>query len=50
MVIRPRESPGQGKTVNQSMFTEVEVANHCQCRAYNNLCPTLYKRTYAFRL
>ena len=30
-------------TVNQSMFTEVEVANQWYCRAHNNLCPTLPK-------
>ena len=31
-------------TVNQSMFTEVEVANQWHCSAQNNLCPTLHKR------
>ena len=37
-------------TVNQNMFTEVEVhvTNQCHSRAHNNLCPTLYKRTCAF--
>ena len=37
-------------TVNQNMFTEVEVANQWYFRADNNLCPTLYKRTCAFCL
>ena len=37
-------------TVNQSMFTEVEVANQWYFRADNNLCPTLHKRTCAFCL
>ena len=35
-------------TVNQSMFTEVELANQWHCRAQNNICPTLHKRTCAF--
>ena len=35
-------------TVNQGMFTEIEVANLWHCRAHNNLCPTLHKRTYFF--
>ena len=29
--------------VNQSMYTEVEVANQWHCRTHNNLCPTLQK-------
>ena len=39
-------------TVNQSMFTysEVEVASQWHCRAHNNICPTLHKRTCAFCL
>ena len=35
-------------TVNQSMFTEVEVANQWHCRAHNNLCPTLHKKHVLF--
>ena len=36
---------GPFQTVNQSMFRE--VANQWHCRAHNNLCPTLHKRTCA---
>ena len=36
-------------TVNQSIFTEVEVANEWHCITHN-LCPTLHKRTCAFCL
>ena len=35
------ENNGPFLTVNQSMFTKVEVANQWNCRAHNNLCPTL---------
>ena len=38
-------SNGPSLTVNQSTFTEIEVANQWHCRAHNNLCPTLHKRT-----
>ena len=35
-------------TLNQNMFAKVEVANQRHCRAHNNLCLTLHKRTCAF--
>ena len=38
------------QTTNQSMFTEVAVVNQWHCRAHNNLCSTLHKRTCAFCL
>ena len=44
------KSDGPFLTVNQSLFTEVEVANQWHCRAHNNLCPILHKRTCAFCL
>ena len=31
-------------TVNQSIFTEIEVTNQWYCRANNKLCATLHKR------
>ena len=37
-------------TVNQSVFTENEVANQWHRREHSNLCPTLHKRTCAFCL
>ena len=37
-------------TVNQSMCSEVEVANQQHCRAHNNLFPTLHKKQFAFCL
>ena len=37
-------------TVNQSMFTENDVANQWHSWAHNNLCPTLHKRICAFCL
>ena len=37
-------------TVNQSMFTEIEVANQWYCRTLYNLCTTLHKRTCVFCL
>ena len=36
---------GRFLIANQSMFTEIEVANQWHCRAHNNLCPTLHIRT-----
>ena len=37
-------------TVNQSLFIEVEEAYQWHCRAHNNICSTLHKRTCAFCL
>ena len=41
-------SNGPFLNVKQSMFTQVEVANQWHCRAHNNICPTLHKRTLSF--
>ena len=35
-------------TVNQSMFTKVEVTNQWHYRAHDNLCPTLHKEHAIF--
>ena len=40
-----RGDNGPFLTINLSMFIENEVANQWYCRAHNNLCPILHKRT-----
>ena len=39
---------GPFQNVNQSMFTEIEVANQWPCRAHNNFCPTYTKEHVLF--
>ena len=45
---RPLCKARSNGTVNQCMFTEVEVANQWHCRAHCNLCPTLHKKHVLF--
>ena len=48
ITVKVNSPNGPFLTVNQSMFTKVEVTNQWHCRALNNLCPTLHKTTCAF--